>query len=172
MKRNVNSLRWLTLFLILALTLVACERPAPGSEAGNQDTTAPLENPVLIIPTTPPEIDPFQPGGYPAPGETAPGEAGQPTEGAPEGEAAQPAPGEGEPAAPADTSPPAPDSSTGTTDSSSATGERIHVVQSGENLYRIGLLYGFTYQDLAAYNGLANPNVLDVGQEIRIPPSN
>jgi LysM repeat protein len=50
------------------------------------------------------------------------------------------------------------------------TGEIIHVVQAGENLFRIGLQYGFTVEELAAYNNIPNPNVLDIGQEIRIPP--
>jgi LysM repeat protein len=49
-------------------------------------------------------------------------------------------------------------------------GERIHIVQAGENLYRIGLIYGFTIEELATYNGMTNPDVLDVGQELRIPP--
>ena len=52
------------------------------------------------------------------------------------------------------------------------TEERTHVVQAGENLFRIGLQYGFTVDELAAYNNIANPNVLDVGQVIKIPPSN
>jgi len=52
------------------------------------------------------------------------------------------------------------------------TEERTHVVQAGENLFRIGLQYGFTVDELAAYNGITNPNVLDVGQVIKIPPSN
>ena len=52
------------------------------------------------------------------------------------------------------------------------TGERSHIVQAGENLFRIGLQYGFTIEELATYNGIANPNVLDVGQVIKIPPSN
>jgi LysM repeat protein len=50
------------------------------------------------------------------------------------------------------------------------TGERIHIVQAGENLYRIGLIYGLTIEELATYNGMTNPDVLDVGQELRIPP--
>jgi LysM repeat protein len=50
------------------------------------------------------------------------------------------------------------------------TEERIHTVQAGENLYRIGLQYGFTIEALATYNNLANPNRLEVGQQIRIPP--
>jgi LysM repeat protein len=51
-----------------------------------------------------------------------------------------------------------------------AAGERVHVVQPGENLFRIGLQYGFTVDELASYNGLANPNAIEVGQTIRIPP--
>lgn len=51
-----------------------------------------------------------------------------------------------------------------------AAGERVHVVQPGENLFRIGLQYGFTVDELASYNGLANPNDVKVGQTIRIPP--
>ena len=43
-------------------------------------------------------------------------------------------------------------------------------MQAGENLYRIGLQYGFTVEELATYNNLANPNSLSVGQQIQIPP--
>ena len=50
--------------------------------------------------------------------------------------------------------------------------ETIHIVQAGDNLYRIGLRYGFTVDELAEYNGITNVNSLEVGQEIRIPPSN
>jgi formylglycine-generating enzyme required for sulfatase activity/serine/threonine protein kinase len=50
-------------------------------------------------------------------------------------------------------------------------GETIHVLQAGENLFRVGLRYGFTVEELATYNGILNPNVLTVGQQIRIPPS-
>ena len=48
--------------------------------------------------------------------------------------------------------------------------DRVHIVQAGENLYRIGLVYGFTVEELASYNNLENPDWLDIGQEIRIPP--
>jgi LysM repeat protein len=50
-------------------------------------------------------------------------------------------------------------------------GERTHVVQAGENLYRIGLLYGLSWVAIAEYNGITNPNTITVGQELRIPPS-
>jgi LysM repeat protein len=50
-------------------------------------------------------------------------------------------------------------------------GAQVHIVQSGENLYRIALQYGMSYPDLAAYNNIVNPHSIRVGQEIRIPPS-
>lgn len=49
--------------------------------------------------------------------------------------------------------------------------ERKHVVVAGENLFRIGLAYGFTVEELAAYNDLADPTRIEVGQTILIPPS-
>ena len=48
--------------------------------------------------------------------------------------------------------------------------ETTHIVQPGENLFRIGLQYGFTVVELADYNGIANPDRIEVGQAIRIPP--
>lgn len=50
------------------------------------------------------------------------------------------------------------------------TGEQVHVVQAGENLFRISLRYGFTVQELAAYNNIPDPSRIYVGQVIRIPP--
>jgi lysozyme len=46
-----------------------------------------------------------------------------------------------------------------------------HIVQPGENLYRIGLQYGYSWVVLAQYNGIPNPNYVVVGQAIRIPPA-
>jgi LysM repeat protein len=48
-------------------------------------------------------------------------------------------------------------------------GEQVHVVSAGENLYRISLSYGCTTAQVAAHNGIANPDFLSIGQEIRIP---
>jgi LysM repeat protein len=48
--------------------------------------------------------------------------------------------------------------------------EQEHVVQSGENLFRIGLRYGFTAEELAAYNNIPDITRIDVGQIIKIPP--
>lgn len=48
-------------------------------------------------------------------------------------------------------------------------GETIYVVVKGDTLSRIASLYGTTYQKLAEYNGIANPNLIYPGQHIRIP---
>ena len=44
----------------------------------------------------------------------------------------------------------------------------IHVVQRGENLFRISLRYGTTVEAIMAANGLTNYNIY-VGQQLRIP---
>jgi LysM repeat protein len=49
--------------------------------------------------------------------------------------------------------------------------EKTHTVKAGENLFRIALQYNLTYQTLAAYNGIANPNYIVVGQKLKIPTS-
>ncbi len=48
-------------------------------------------------------------------------------------------------------------------------GATTHTVQPGENLYRIGLRYGVTAQSLAWANGLANVNMVYVGQTLVVP---
>ena len=50
-----------------------------------------------------------------------------------------------------------------------ATGEQVYVVQPGNNLFRIGLAYGCPYQQLAAHNGIPNPDLIYPGQPIHIP---
>lgn len=50
-----------------------------------------------------------------------------------------------------------------------ATGEAIHTVKAGETLSKIAQKYGTTYQKIAAYNGIANANLIRVGQKIKIP---
>ncbi len=47
--------------------------------------------------------------------------------------------------------------------------ETVHVVQPGENLFRIALKYNLPTAYLATYNGITNPNLIYVGQKIRIP---
>ncbi len=45
----------------------------------------------------------------------------------------------------------------------------IHTVRAGDTLYRIGLIYGFTVEELATFNSLTDMDSLDIGQEIAIP---
>ncbi len=49
------------------------------------------------------------------------------------------------------------------------TGQSTHVVQPGENLFRIALRYGTTTQAVASANGIANPALIYVGQTLIIP---
>ena len=150
---------------MLAFILVACERPLNEEEPtptlvptveGAQEIVPGEETPVLV-PTR--EVVPPTP-------ETAAPDGGQPEEG---GEPAPVDPLAGdEDTAPAEpiTAPPPTDANEPVTLPS---GEQIHAVQAGENLYRIGLSYGCTVAELSAYNGIANPNYINVGQQIRIP---
>lgn len=53
--------------------------------------------------------------------------------------------------------------------STAQTNEITHVVQAGDNLYRISLRYGVDMEALAQANGLENIQRLDIGQELIIP---
>lgn len=146
-KRTTLLMLITTLMVLFGLT--ACERPAPNSVVPPTVTPGlPGLSPTLLPPMAASPTPAFAPTLDPnaiLPSAT-PDPAGAPAE-APPAEATA-VPGQ-------ETSP---------------TGETIHIVQPGENLYRIGLIYGFTYQELAAFNGIANPDRLEVGQQIRIPP--
>lgn len=54
----------------------------------------------------------------------------------------------------------------------STDGETVYTVVAGDTLSGIASRYGTTYQKLAEYNGIANPNLIIVGQKIRIPGAN
>ena len=45
----------------------------------------------------------------------------------------------------------------------------VYTVKKGDTLLGIAAKYGTTYQKLAEYNGISNPNVISVGQKIKIP---
>ncbi|MEJ2151249.1 MAG: LysM peptidoglycan-binding domain-containing protein [Chloroflexota bacterium] len=97
----------------------------------------------------PTEVTPTEePGGAILPEETA-----EPTEEPTEEPTQEPA----ETQAPAETQEPA------------ASCPSTHTVQAGENLYRIALRYGLTYQELASANGITNPDSVAVGTVLTIP---
>jgi LysM repeat protein len=48
-------------------------------------------------------------------------------------------------------------------------GPTVHMVQPGENLFRIALRYGTTVDAIAQANGIVNPWFIYVGQELIIP---
>jgi len=54
-------------------------------------------------------------------------------------------------------------------DTVASNGDILHTVKSGENLYRIALAYGLSWQAVATYNGITAPDQIVVGQVIRIP---
>lgn len=47
---------------------------------------------------------------------------------------------------------------------------QIHVVQKGDTLYSIAFDYGFDYHELAELNGIQDPGVIQIGQQIRLFP--
>ncbi len=48
-------------------------------------------------------------------------------------------------------------------------GEQVHIVQAGENLFRIALRYGTTVEAIARANGITNPALIYAGQKLIIP---
>lgn len=55
---------------------------------------------------------------------------------------------------------------------SSSSGETIYTVKSGDTLSGIAAKFGTTYQELAKYNNISNPNIIGIGQKIKIPGKN
>lgn len=47
--------------------------------------------------------------------------------------------------------------------------ETVHIVQRGENLFRIALRYGTTVQAVASRNSIVNPSLIWAGQKLIIP---
>lgn len=47
----------------------------------------------------------------------------------------------------------------------------VYTAVAGDTLSRIAAKYNTTYQELASYNGISNPNLIFVGQKIKIPTS-
>ena len=47
---------------------------------------------------------------------------------------------------------------------------QMHIVQKGDTLYSIAFNYGFDYHELADLNGIQNPSMISIGQQIRLFP--
>lgn len=56
-------------------------------------------------------------------------------------------------------------------DAGAAQGVTVYTVKKGDTLSQIAAKYGTTYQAIAAFNGIKNPNVIRVGQKIKTPAS-
>lgn len=56
-------------------------------------------------------------------------------------------------------------------DAGAAQSVTVYTVKKGDTLSQIAAKYGTTYQAIAAYNGIKNPNAIRVGQKIKIPAS-
>ena len=56
-------------------------------------------------------------------------------------------------------------------DAGAAQGVTVYTVKKGDTLSQIAAKYGTTYQAIAVYNGIKNPNAIRVGQKIKIPAS-
>jgi lipoprotein NlpD len=50
-------------------------------------------------------------------------------------------------------------------------GAGYHSVKKGETLYSIALDHGQDYKDVAAWNNLDNPNLIRIGQQLRVSPT-
>jgi LysM repeat protein len=182
---------WAILLLIAVLALAACDRPpgvvdGPGVDFGDPEVGggAGVEmGPQTSVPTatatheasprqgaagTPIALPPTATPTSPLP--TEPPATEQPAPPTPPPTETPPTPTE-TPPTPTETPPTAPPEPTAAPAEATSAGERIHVVQPGENLYRIGLIYGLSWVAIAEYNGIGNPNQITVGQELRIPPS-
>jgi LysM repeat protein len=61
---------------------------------------------------------------------------------------------------------------TGTSIAQDGGEQKTHVVQSGENLFRIALRYGLSVETLAAANDITDPATIYAGQTLAIPGSN
>lgn len=191
MKSHHHWFKFVTLLALAALFLMACERPLPGGYNGageGGDTTIPdssaypTETEGLPSPAEVPQEGKAYPGALPeeAPAIEAapqgyPGEEAQPAEPPAEAEAAPPAVEEGAPAEPAPVEEPAAaeEAPTAVPGGEAAvpaeTLPATHTVVAGENLYRISLLYGLSWTELAAANNITNPTGLAVGQVLTIP---
>ena len=70
---------------------------------------------------------------------------------------ATPAPAESGPSAAAEAPKPSP-------------GDKVHVIQKGDTLISVALANGLDYRELAMWNNIENPNVIKLGETLRLTP--
>lgn len=73
--------------------------------------------------------------------------------------------------APEPTPAPTPDPDPEPTPAPAPDAERVHVVKRGDTLGRIARRYGTTVARLVTLNGITDPNLIRVGQRIKLPPT-
>lgn len=182
--RRIFILGFITM-LAFSLVLAGCVRPVPDNEATPMPTEPDTSDPNVGGGTG---FDPTQAApqptevvsGYPVEEDTAVSEdiaaypvesatavPAAPTEAPDEQEPAEEA--APEPAEPAPTTAPADTPAEETAATTGSDCPKAHVVQPGENLFRVGLQYGLSWVVLAQYNGITNPNNITAGQIIQIP---
>ena len=179
MRRGASAAIALVLTIIVAIIVVGgCTRPKPTTEPPAQVVAsptigAPPGDTVVAVETTP---TPVPTGEMPADltltlaaSLTAEGTpmASPTAEGTPMASTAEGTPTvtpTSPPGAPTHTPTPTPTTPPGTP---SAT--IVHVVQRGENLFRIALTYNTTVEAIAAANGIGNTRLIYVGQKLTIP---
>jgi LysM repeat protein len=177
----------LILILLMSLFLAGCVRPIPEDDTTAVPTEPDTSDPNVgggtgFDPTAVPETDgqlaPTEVAPYPETDNAAESEA-YPSQEITEEEVVVETESESETTEAAATpestpeatepTPTAEPETTTDTSANSADCPSEHVVQSGENLFRIGLQYGLSWVALAQYNGITNPNNITVGQTIKIP---
>jgi LysM repeat protein len=180
MRRNVLRLSgWGGMVILLAVLLIAgCTRskssgPSDATAVGTAAAAAPTQSTGVGLTPTPSGDEAISATAN-AMAATATAQAALPTSAtdsplSTEAAPTEAAPTEAEPTEAAPTDTPAVTEPTATTAPAEAGTSKTHTVQAGDNLFRIALKYGLTYQAVAAYNGIANPNFIVVGQAIKIP---
>lgn len=50
------------------------------------------------------------------------------------------------------------------------TAEEFYTIQQGDTLFGIAKSFGVTLEDLIAFNGITDPDAIEAGQRLKIPP--
>jgi LysM repeat protein len=159
MKKRAPLLALIVLMIVLAVALSGCnrERPAPTSTSSTPTlklgtaTPAPPGAAVTRV-TLPGQTG--QPSGAATPVPLTPGSFAPPTAAA--GATSRPPTAASQPPAAAPTV-------------VRPAGETTYVIQRGDTLAKIAARYGVTVKQITDLNGIKNPNMIVVGQKLRIP---